>query len=55
VPLNPLDQPAPGLTTDIANRRVGGLGIYLAKQMARRLVYEYRDGANTLTIWIGKQ
>jgi serine/threonine-protein kinase RsbW len=27
VRLNPLDQLAPDLTTDIANRRVGGLGI----------------------------
>ena len=55
VPLNPLDQPAPDLTTEVGNGRVGGLGIYLAKQMASRLTYEYRDGANTLTIWIGKQ
>jgi serine/threonine-protein kinase RsbW len=55
VPLNPLDQPAPDPMTDIAKRRVGGLGIYLAKQMASRLIYEYRDGGNTLMIWIGKQ
>ena len=53
-PFNPLDRPDPDLSADIADRQVGGLGIYLVKQMASRLTYEYRDGGNTLTIWFEK-
>jgi serine/threonine-protein kinase RsbW len=55
VPFNPLDQSAPDLTTDISSRPVGGLGIYLVKQMAARLTYEYRDGGNILTLWFEKK
>lgn len=51
VPFNPLDRASPDLSTDISNRQVGGLGIYLVKQMASQLVYEYRDGGNVLTLW----
>jgi anti-sigma regulatory factor (Ser/Thr protein kinase) len=54
VPFNPLDQAAPDLSTDISSRQVGGLGIYLVKQMARRQTYEYRDGGNVLTLWFEK-
>jgi anti-sigma regulatory factor (Ser/Thr protein kinase) len=54
VPFNPLDQATPDLSADISSRQVGGLGIYLVKQMARRLTYEYRDGGNVLTVWFEK-
>jgi len=55
VPFNPLDQAAPDLSMDISSRQVGGLGIYLVKQMAGRLTYEYRDGGNVLTLWFEKK
>ncbi|MGO8944315.1 MAG: ATP-binding protein [Syntrophobacteraceae bacterium] len=55
VPFNPLDQAAPDLSTDISRRQVGGLGIYLVKQMASQLTYEYRDGTNILTLWFEKK
>ena len=54
VPFNPLDQADPDLSTDISERRVGGLGIYLVKQMTGRSTYEYRDGGNVLTLWFEK-
>ena len=54
VPFNPLDQAAPDLAADISSRQVGGLGIYLVKQMASRLTYEYRDGGNVLKLWFEK-
>jgi anti-sigma regulatory factor (Ser/Thr protein kinase) len=54
VPFNPLDRAAPDLSMDISSRQVGGLGIYLVKQMASRLAYEYRDGGNVLTLWFEK-
>ena len=55
VPFNPLDQAPPDLSMDISSRRIGGLGIYLVKQMAGRLTYECRDGGNVLTIWFEKK
>jgi sigma-B regulation protein RsbU (phosphoserine phosphatase) len=55
IPFNPLDQPPPDLTADISERRVGGLGIYLAKEMAARLSYEYREGCNVLMLWFEKK
>ena len=54
-PFNPLDSAAPDLSADISSRQVGGLGIYLVKQMAGRLTYEYRDGGNVLTLWFEKK
>jgi len=54
-PFNPLDHAGPDLTADISSRKVGGLGVYLVKHMADRLAYEYRDGANVLTVWFLKK
>ncbi len=55
IAFNPLEQAPPDLSADISSRRIGGLGIYLAKQMAGRLTYECRDGGNVLTIWFEKK
>ncbi len=52
---NPLDQADPDLSTDISNRRIGGLGIHLVKHMATRLNYERRNGGNILTLWFEKK
>ena len=54
-PFNPLEQPPPDLSTDISERAVGGLGIYLVKDMAARLDYEYRDGRNIVMLWFAKR
>ncbi|MBR5428617.1 MAG: SpoIIE family protein phosphatase, partial [Clostridia bacterium] len=49
-PFDPTAVGAPKLTSDTGQRQVGGLGIYLAKQMTDEIVYEYRDGKNVLTM-----
>ena len=50
IPFNPLTQEAPQLEEDIEKRQVGGLGIFLTKQMADSLDYHYKDGNNILDI-----
>ena len=47
---NPLERPDPNVTLPIENREKGGLGIYLVKQQMERVIYEYADGKNRLTI-----
>ena len=49
-PFNPLDKPDPDITMSATDRPIGGLGIYLCKQLMDELNYEYKDGCNTLTI-----
>jgi serine/threonine-protein kinase RsbW len=55
IPFNPLEQPPPDLSADISERAVGGLGIYLVKDMAARLAYEHKDGRNTIMMWFEKK
>lgn len=50
-PFNPLEREDPDLTADIDSRQVGGVGIFLLKEMASRLAYEYTNGGNVLTAW----
>lgn len=45
---NPLTIQDPDLTADIAERAVGGLGIYLVRKVMDSVSYEYRDGENVL-------
>ncbi|KAF1712548.1 anti-sigma F factor [Pseudoxanthomonas kalamensis DSM 18571] len=42
-PFNPLSAPEPDLDTDISERPLGGLGVYLIRQLASNIDYE-RDG-----------
>lgn len=52
-PFNPLTEaPAPNLTEKLEDRTVGGLGIYLLKNMTKTMDYQYRDQKNVLTITI---
>ncbi len=50
VPFNPLEQPDPDTTAKAEDRDVGGLGIYLCKQLMDRISYRYEDGNNVLTM-----
>ena len=43
-PFDPLSQPSPDLDAGIDERPVGGLGVHLVRQLARRVDY-VRDGA----------
>ncbi|MCQ2065184.1 MAG: ATP-binding protein [Bacteroidaceae bacterium] len=50
VPFNPLEKADPDITLSAEKREVGGLGIFLCKQLMDRMEYEYRDGNNMLTM-----
>jgi anti-sigma regulatory factor (Ser/Thr protein kinase) len=47
---NPLSIPEPELDSDIDERRVGGLGIYLVRQVMDTVSYRYENGRNILTL-----
>ena len=49
-PFNPLLLPEPDLTTDIEDRHVGGLGIFLIRQVMDEIVYRYENGKNILVL-----
>ena len=49
---NPLKVKEPDLGADLSKRKIGGLGIYLAKRMSDRILYAYKGNRNILTIGI---
>ena len=49
-PFDPLDRPDPDLTLSVEERQIGGLGIYLCKQLMDSISYSYKDGCNILTM-----
>lgn len=49
-PFNPLEKEDPDVTLGIKERNIGGLGIFLVKQMMDDVAYRHEDGCNILTI-----
>lgn len=49
-PYNPLEKEDPDITLSAEERQIGGLGIYMVKNMMDSVSYEYKDGRNCLTI-----
>lgn len=49
VPFNPLEKEDPDTTLSADERPIGGLGIFLVKQMMDDVRYRYEDGQNILT------
>ena len=49
-PYNPLDKPDPDVTQPREKRRIGGLGIFMAKQMMDEMSYQYKDEKNIITL-----
>jgi len=47
---DPLSIPEPDLDADIDDRRIGGLGIYLVRQVMDTIAYRYENGKNILTM-----
>jgi serine/threonine-protein kinase RsbW len=47
-PFDPLSLPAPDLTASLEARRVGGLGVFLVRQVMDSVRYERRDTTNRL-------
>lgn len=48
-PFNPLDSSPPDFSRDLAERPLGGMGIYLVQTMADSLEYEWKEGRNLLS------
>jgi len=51
-PFDPIAGDDPDLTLGIAERRVGGLGRFLTRQLASHAEYAHQDGHNVLTFTI---
>ena len=49
-PYDPTAQPDPDITLSAEDREIGGLGIFIVKNIMDRVSYEYTDGRNILTI-----
>ena len=49
-PFNPLERVAPDLNPSLEEREIGGLGIYMVKNLMDKVDYSYRDNKNNLTI-----
>ena len=49
---NPLDNEDPDITSDLKDRKIGGLGVFLAKKLSDKISYTYEDGRNILTIGV---
>lgn len=47
---NPLLKEDPDITLSAEEREIGGLGIYMVKEIMNSVVYEYKDGQNCLTM-----
>ena len=50
VPFDPTAAPAADITLGVEERPIGGLGIFLVRQIMDSVVYERRDGRNILTL-----
>ncbi len=50
-PFNPLEQPSPDTTLGIDEREIGGLGIFLARELSRAMAYDRREGHNVLDVY----
>jgi len=50
VPFNPLEKEDPDVTLSAEEREIGGLGIFLCKQLMDHISYRYENGCNILTM-----
>ncbi len=50
VPYNPLAKEDPDINASAEERNIGGLGIFMVKEIMDTVSYEYNDGQNILTI-----
>ena len=50
VPFNPLLKENPDIEANAEERDIGGLGIFMTKNLMDDICYEFKDGKNMLTI-----
>ncbi|MDO4818894.1 MAG: ATP-binding protein [Prevotella sp.] len=48
VPFNPLDKDDPDITLSAEDRQIGGLGIFLCKQLMDKVTYTFENRCNIL-------
>lgn len=49
-PFNPIEVPPPDLDAPIEERRIGGLGVHIVREMMDELEYRREGGRNVLTL-----
>ena len=54
IPLDPLALPEPDLTSKLSDRKVGGLGVYIIRNVAEDVKYRREGNANILTLIFSK-
>lgn len=54
-PFDPLSAPKPDVTLPAGERKQGGLGIFMMRQLVSQVCYQYEDGKNILTLIKQKQ
>ena len=47
---NPLEKPDPDINLPPEERQIGGLGIFMVKEMTDEISYKREDGKNILTL-----
>lgn len=52
IAFDPVQQDSEPKSTTLSQMAVGGLGIHLSKNMAKDMVYEYKNGMNHLTLLV---
>jgi serine/threonine-protein kinase RsbW len=50
IPFNPLTLPEPDLTSDVDDRKIGGLGIFLIRKVMNDIQYRFEDNKNILVM-----
>lgn len=49
-PFDPMSIPPPDLDASLEERKIGGLGVYFMRTLVDEVKYEFKDGANVLTM-----
>ncbi len=49
IPFDPLAKPAPDLDVPVDERKIGGLGIFLVRELMDEVSYRHENGENILT------
>lgn len=50
IPYNPLEKADPDTSLSAEDRKIGGLGIFMAKRAMDTMTYRYEDGCNIVTV-----
>lgn len=50
IPFNPLEKDDPNINLPMEERKIGGLGIFMVKNIMDSINYEYTDNKNILTL-----